>query len=320
MRGQSTDRIHVDPILAANANTIAQANAIIDAAVEEESGVIIQVSQTVLQEPGGRDIVEFVQMRKAEHSLLPISLNLDHGLSYEVCAEAIELGFDSVMIDGTYKPDGVTPRNFLDNREVTKRVVEFAHSKGVEVEGALGLVGSLTSCLGYLEEDYTPIGPFERDAFLTDVDMAISFVEDTKVDALAIAIGSTHGPSKFEREPGVADLELDRIDALRRALPETKLVLHGSSSVPQYIQDMFREFGGEMEPSWGMPLPILQDAVRRGVGKINIDTDLRIAMVAGMRKFLAESPSVANPRLIEAAGAEQVQLLCKEKIRAFARP
>lgn len=303
--------------LAANANTTAQAEAIVTAVIGEQSGAVLQLSQTVMRSGGGISLVRLIHSLKDANPSASITLHLDHGLDYDVCVEAMDLGFDSVMMDGSYKPDGVTPRSYAENVDVTSRVVEAAHARGVAVEGALGLVGSLISCLGHMEDDYTPVGPFPQDAFLTDVDLAKDFVSKTGVDALAIAIGTTHGPAKFEAEPSFEDLDLDRISQLRAALPGTLLVMHGSSSVSADLQDEINAFGGSIKKGWGMPVAVIQEAIRRGVGKVNVDTDLRLAMTAGMRRYMAEHPEETNPRLIEDAGKDAVTRLCRQKIRDF---
>ena len=303
-------------VLAANANTLSQAKAICLAGQLENCKVVLQVSQTVLLGDGGLELVYFARGLR-DNLGYDLTLHLDHGLTYDVCAKALNLGFDSVMIDGSYRPDGVTPRTLPENLEVTKKVVEAAHTLGKTVEGALGLVGSLTSCLGHTEDENLPIGPFPRDAFLTDPDLAREFVEKTSVDALAIAVGTTHGPFKFDHEPSIEDLDLERIIELRKAIPETLLVMHGSSTVPLHLQNQINAYGGDVEKAWGLPTPVIQEAIRRGVGKINVDTDLRMAMCGGIRKYLQENPTETNPRLIEAAGCEEVTRICREKIRDF---
>lgn len=303
-------------LLAANANSIAQAMAIAFAGRLEGCPAVLQVSQTVLVADGGSQLVRFVRSLRDEEGY-DLSLHLDHGLTHEVCVHAIDQGFDSVMIDGSYRADGLTPRTFAENLEVTARVVEWAHARGKAVEGALGLVGSLTSCLGHTEDENLPVGPFPRDAFLTDPSLAREFVAKTSVDALAIAVGTTHGPVKFDHEPSIADLDLERVSELRDALPGVLLVMHGSSSVPAYLQDQINAFGGEAPKAWGLPIPVVQEAIRRGVGKINVDTDLRMAMTAGLRRYLSENPSETNPRLIEAAARDEMIRLCRQKIRDF---
>jgi len=293
-----------------------QAVAIAEAGRLEDSSVVLQISQTVLLAEGGNELVRLITRLRDDEGYR-LTLHLDHGLTYEVCSQAMSEGFDSVMIDGTYKPDGVTPRTFEENLEVTSRVVELARRHGKQVEGALGLVGSLTSCLGHTEDENLPVGPFPRDAFLTDPVVAKDFVATTGVDALAIAVGTTHGPLKFEHEPSLEDLDLERISALRDALPGVLLVMHGSSSVPAYLQQQINSYGGEVPKAWGLPVSVVQEAIRRGVGKINVDTDLRMAMTAGLRRYLGENPGETNPRLIEGAGREEVTRLCRQKIRDF---
>lgn len=313
----TTEPVVARPIIAVNAHTFGQAQAIVEAAVEFEYPVTLQISQSDLRVKSGPGMVRGIRAILDEQARRYVKLHLDHGLDFDVCAEAIDLGFDSVMIDGTYNTDGVTPRSYEDNLAVTAQVVKHAHGKGVLVEGALGLVGDLRSCLGGSEDAPQRVGPFARNAFLTDVGAAVAFVDATNVDALAIAIGTVHGQGKFPTPPDSTDFDLTRITELRRALPTTLLVLHGCSSLPDELQTELVRFGGELKEGWGVPHETLADAVRRGVGKINIDTDLRLAMTGAMRRFLAEHPTEVNPGPIEAAGTARVKEVCVEWIDRF---
>lgn len=309
-----TYRRPAHPILAANAHTFGQAIGILQTAMELRHPVAIQVFPTLLKDPSGHALACAILALRDRHARSFVTVHLDHGLDFETCAEAVGLGFDSVMIDGSYQDDARTPRSYQENFELTRRVVDYAHARDVKVEGALGLVGALHNCLGRAEDTALSSGPFPREAFLTDVEQASRFVRGTGVDALAIAIGTVHGLNKFDAQPTARDFELDRISQLRAALPGTLLVLHGSSSLPAGVQEEVNRFGGQLPKGWGIPPSVIAEAVRRGIGKVNVDTDFRLAMTAGVRRFLAEKPEEINPAAIEQAGVRRVKDACAELI------
>jgi fructose-bisphosphate aldolase class II len=233
---------------------------------------------------------------------VPVALNLDHGNSAASCRKSIEMGFTSVMIDGSLLEDGKTPAPFEYNVAVTREVVEMAHARGVTVEGELG-------CLGMVEDGSS--------ALLTDPEQAVEFVRLTGVDALAVAIGTSHGAYKFSKKPTGSTLVMDLILRIHRNLPETHLVMHGSSSVPQELQDVINQFGGQMRQTYGVPLEEIQLGIRNGVRKVNVDTDGRMAMTGAVRRVLAESPAEFDPRTYLRAAREAMQKVVMERMVAF---
>ena len=223
-------------------------------------------------------------------------MHQDHGNSPATCKSAIENGFTSVMMDGSLKEDGKTPADFDYNVEVTREVVEMAHAMGVSVEGELGCLGSLESGDGEKEDGHGAEGMLSHDQLLTDPDEAERFVAETGVDALAVAIGTSHGAYKFTRKPTGEVLAMDRIEEIHRRLPNCHLVMHGSSSVPQDLQDVINKYGGKLKQTWGVPVEEIQRGIKHGVRKINVDTDNRLAITGAIRKVFAESPEKFDPR------------------------
>ncbi len=234
---------------------------------------------------------------------VPICVHQDHGNSEATCATAIQAGFTSVMMDGSLKADGKTPADYDYNVGVTKQVAEMAHLGGVSVEGELGVLGSLETGMGEKEDGHGAEGKLSHDQLLTDPDQAVEFVRETEVDALAIAMGTWHGAYKFTRKPDGAILAMGVIEEIHQQLPNTHLVMHGSSSVPQDLQDIINKFGGKMPQTWGVPVEEIQRGIKHGVRKINIDTDNRMAMTGQIRKVLPGAPGRVRSAQVPEAGA-----------------
>jgi fructose-bisphosphate aldolase class II len=244
-------------------------------------------------------------MAAAEESTIPIVLHLDHGDKPETCFMAIDLGFTSVMMDGSLEADGKTPASFEYNVAVTKEVVEHAHARGVTVEGELGTLGGV--------ED----GHGSGEVHLTDPDQAVEFVEETGIDALAVAIGTSHGAYKFSQPPDGEVLKMSLIQEIHRRLPHTHLVMHGSSSVPQELVAKVNEFGGALKPAWGVPLEEIQLGIRNGVRKINVDTDSRLAITGAIRQVFVESPKTFDPRDYLTPARAAMQALVVQRMEGF---
>jgi fructose-bisphosphate aldolase class II len=248
---------------------------------------------------------------------IPVCMHQDHGNSPATCLSAIQNGFTSVMMDGSLLEDGKTPASYEYNVEVTRKVVELAHPRGVSVEGELGCLGSLESGAGEQEDGHGAVGALSHDQLLTDPDQAAEFVAATGVDALAVAIGTSHGAYKFTRQPTGDILAMDRIEAIHRKLPNTHLVMHGSSSVPQELQDIINRFGGNIRQTWGVPVAEIQRGIKSGVRKINVDTDNRLAMTGAIRRVLWENPEKFDPRDYLKPAREAMKQVCIERMVAF---
>jgi fructose-bisphosphate aldolase class II len=270
-----------------NVNNMEQIQAIMAAAEETRSPVIVQASRGARSYAEDRYLYHLMLAAAELHPGIPMSLHQDHGNSFETCKSAIELGFTSVMMDGSLKEDGKTPSTFEENVEVTRRVVDFAHERGVSVEGEIGVLGGV--------EDGHGAGGSGLE-HVTDPDQAVEFAERTGVDSLAIAIGTSHGAYKFTRKPDGSVLKMDILIAIHKRLPHTHLVMHGSSSVPKDLQDVVNHYGGKLKPTWGVPIEEIQLGIRNGVRKINVDTDSRLAITGAIRKVFAESPEKFDPR------------------------
>ncbi|MEK9160631.1 MAG: ketose-bisphosphate aldolase [Patescibacteria group bacterium] len=268
-----------------NVNNMEQVQAIMEAASETKSPIILQASRGARKYAGDQYLFDLMTSAARQNPDIPVVIHQDHG-SKEACLSAIELGFTSVMMDGSLMEDNKTPNSFEANVEVTKAVVEIAHARGVSVEGELGVIGGI--------EDGHGMGGIG--GMLTDPDQAVEFVERTGVDALAVAIGTSHGAYKFSSKPDRAVLVMDRIIEIHKRLPNTHLVMHGSSSMPQELRETINQFGGNLKPSWGVPVEEIQLGIQHGVRKINVDTDIRLAMTAAVRKLLAETPEAFDPR------------------------
>jgi fructose-bisphosphate aldolase class II len=248
---------------------------------------------------------------------IPIAMHQDHGNSPETCASAIRQGFTSVMMDGSLKEDGKTPADYKYNVAVTRKVVQMAHKRGVTVEGELGCLGSLESGMGEAEDGHGAEGALSHDQLLTDPEQAKDFVARTGVDALAVAIGTSHGAYKFTRKPDGAVLAMDRIVEIHKLLPNCHLVMHGSSSVPQELQDIINRFGGRIKQTWGVPVEEIQLGIRNGVRKINVDTDNRMALTGAIRKVLAEHPDKFDPRDYMKPARDAMKQVCIDRMTAF---
>ena len=270
-----------------NVNNMEQIQAIMEAAKETNSPVIIQASRGARAFAQDRYLYHLILAANELYPEIPIAMHQDHGNGFDTCKSAIELGFTSVMMDGSLKEDGKTPASFEENVEVTKRVVEFAHARGVTVEGEIGVLGGV--------EDGHGAGGSGLE-HLTDPDQAVEFAERTGVDALAIAIGTSHGAYKFNKKPDGSVLKMNLLIEIHKRLPHTHLVMHGSSSVPKDLQDIVNQYGGKLKPTWGVPVEEIQLGIQNGVRKINVDTDNRLAITGAIRKVLAESPEKFDPR------------------------
>lgn len=285
-----------------NVNNMEQIQGIMRAASETESPVIIQASRGALKYTNMAYIKYLAAAAVEDNPGIPIVLHLDHGNSLETCKQAIELGFTSVMIDGSLKEDSKTPTTFDENVSVTRKVVEYAHSFGVSVEGELGTLGGIEDGVG------------SGKVMLTDPDEAVKFVELTGVDALALAIGTSHGAYKFKAEPKLA---LDIINEVVKKVPGLPLVMHGSSSVPQELIEVINKYGGRLEKTMGVPIESIKEAIKRGIRKINVDTDGRLAMTGAVRKYLSENPDAFDPRSYFGAAREAVYQSVKSKMIDF---
>jgi fructose-bisphosphate aldolase class II len=304
-------------VAAFNVNNMEQIQAIMEAARETDSPVIVQASR------GARAYTQDAYLRHLMlaavelYPYIPVVMHQDHGNSPATCLSAIENGFTSVMMDGSLLEDGKTPADYEYNVRVTSEVVRMAHPRNVSVEGELGCLGSLESGHGEAEDGHGAEGKLSREQLLTDPDQAEDFVRRTGVDALAVAIGTSHGAYKFTRRPTGEILAMDRIEAIHKKIPNCHLVMHGSSSVPQELQDELRKYGGQMKQTWGVPIEEIQRGIRHGVRKINVDTDNRIAMTAAIRKVLMTSPEKFDPRDYLKPAREAMKKVCMERMIAF---
>ncbi len=304
-------------IPAFNINNLEQIQAIMQAADATDSPVILQGSAGARKYAGEPFLRHMVLAAAEAFPHIPIAMHQDHGASPAVCQRSIRSGFTSVMMDGSLLEDMKTPSSYDYNVEVTRKVVEMAHAVGVSVEGELGCLGSLESGMAGEEDGSGAEGKLSHDQLLTDPDQAADFVKRTKVDALAIAIGTSHGAYKFSRKPTGDILAIARIKEIHARIPSTHLVMHGSSSVPQEWLDVIREYGGKMKETYGVPVEEIQEGIRNGVRKVNIDTDIRLAMTGAIRRYMAKNPDDFDPRkpLKEAVAAARD--VCKQRYQQF---
>jgi fructose-bisphosphate aldolase, class II len=300
-----------------NINNMEQIRAIMLAAHECDSPVILQASAGARNYTGEAFLRHMVEAAVETWPHIPVVLHQDHGASPAVCQRSIRSGFTSVMMDGSLKEDMKTPAPYEYNVMVTRRVVEMAHAVGVSVEGELGVLGSLETGQAGEEDGSGAEGTLNHDQLLTDPDQAVDFVTATGVDALAIAIGTSHGAYKFSRKPTGDILAIDRIREIHARLPNTHLVMHGSSSVPQEWLNIIREHGGEIKETYGVPVEEIQNGIRYGVRKVNIDTDIRLAMTGAVRRLLAQKPDEFDPRKFFAAALDAARDLCRDRFEAF---
>src|ERR1700712_2152016 len=283
-------------IPAFNVNNLEQVQAVMEAARETGAPVILQASAGARKYAGEPFIKHLIQAAIEAYPHIPLVMHQDHGQSPDVCRGAIDLGFSSVMMDGSLQGDGKTIASYDYNVDVTRTVVDMAHQLGVTVEGELGCLGSLETMKGDKEDGHGTEATMTMEQLLTDPEEAAEFVKRTQLDALAIAIGTSHGAYKFTRKPTGDILAINRIKQIHQRIPNTHLVMHGSSSVPQDLLAEIREFGGDMKETYGVPVEEIQEGIKNGVRKVNIDTDLRLAITAAVRKFLAENPDKFNAR------------------------
>lgn len=304
-------------IPAFNVNNLEQVHAVMTAADEVGAPVILQASAGARRYAGENFIKHLIQAAVETWPHIPLVMHQDHGQTPAICQGAIDLGFTSVMMDGSLKEDGKTPADFDYNVDVTKQVVALAHKVGATVEGELGCLGSLETGEAGEEDGIGAVGKLSMEQMLTDPEEAAQFVQATQLDALAIAIGTSHGAYKFTREPTGDILAISRVKEIHARIPNTHLVMHGSSSVPQDFLATIREYGGNMKETYGVPVKEIQEAIKFGVRKVNIDTDIRLAMTAAVRKFLHENPEKFDAREWLKPARDAAKNLCKERYLAF---
>jgi fructose-bisphosphate aldolase class II len=308
---------HAYGIPAFNINNLEQIQAIMQAADETSSPVIMQGSAGARKYAGEAFLRHMVLAAAEQYPHIPVAIHQDHGASPAVCQKSIRSGFTSVMMDGSLKEDMKTPASYDYNVAVTRKVAELAHAVGVSVEGELGVLGSLETGTAGKEDGSGAEGALSRDQLLTDPEQAADFVRKTGVDALAIAIGTSHGAYKFSRKPTGDILAIGRIKAIHERIPNTHLVMHGSSSVPQEWLDVIREFGGKMKETYGVPVDEIREGIRHGVRKVNIDTDIRLAMSGAMRRYLARHPDDFDPRKPLKEAMLAAKGICKQRFEQF---
>jgi len=300
-----------------NVNNLEQMRAIMEAADRTDSPVIIQASAGARKYAGAPFLRHLILAAVEEFPHIPVCMHQDHGTSPAVCQRSIQLGFSSVMMDGSLGEDGKTPMDYDYNVDVTRRTVEMAHACGVSVEGELGCLGSLETGMAGEEDGIGAEGKLDMEQLLTDPEEAADFVKATQVDALAIAIGTSHGAYKFTKPPTGDTLSIQRIKEIHARIPDTHLVMHGSSSVPQEWLEVINRFGGEIPETYGVPVEEIVEGIRHGVRKVNIDTDLRLASTGAVRRFLAENPSEFDPRKFLKETVTAMRDVCIARYEAF---
>ena len=300
-----------------NINDMEQGLAIMRAAAACDAPVILQASRGARSYAGDIMLRHIVQALVEMHPDVPVVLHQDHGNNEATCLSAIRHGFTSVMMDGSLEEDMKTPASYDYNVAITRRVTEAAHAVGASVEGELGVLGSLETGEAGVEDGSGAEGKLSHDQLLTDPDQAVDFVARTKVDALAIACGTSHGAYKFSRKPDGDILSMETIAAIHAKLPDTHLVMHGSSSVPQYLQDLINAHGGHMPQTYGVPVEEIERGIRMGVRKVNIDTDCRMAMTGQFRKVAQESPGEFDPRKFLIPAMKELEALCRDRFERF---
>jgi fructose-bisphosphate aldolase class II len=304
-------------IPAFNVNNLEQVQAVMQAADEVGAPVILQASAGARKYAGEPFIKHLIQAAAEQWPHIPLVMHQDHGTNPKVCQGALDLGFGSVMMDGSLMEDGKTPSSFDYNVNVTKTVVEMAHKVGATVEGELGCLGNLETGDAGEEDGIGAVGKLDHSQMLTDPEEAAVFVKATQLDALAIAIGTSHGAYKFSRKPTGDILAISRVKEIHARIPNTHLVMHGSSSVPQELLALINQYGGQMKETYGVPVEEIQEAIKFGVRKINIDTDIRLAMTAACRKFLAENPDKFDAREWLKPARAAAQAICKQRYLEF---
>ena len=300
-----------------NVNNLEQVQAIMEAAYETNSPAIMQASAGARKYAGEHFLRHLIEAAVESYPDIPVVMHQDHGQSPTVCLQAMRLGFSSVMMDGSLMADGKSVASYEYNVDTTKQVVDMAHAIGVTVEGELGCLGSLETMKGDKEDGHGADGTMTREQLLTDPEQAADFIKKTGADALAIAIGTSHGAYKFTRKPTGDILAIDRIKQIHARIPNTHLVMHGSSSVPQDLLEIIRANGGEMKETYGVPVEEIQEGIKHGVRKINIDTDIRLAMTAAIRKFMNENKSHFDPRDYLKPARAAAKAICKQRFEQF---
>ena len=304
-------------IPAFNVNNLEQVQAVMAAAEEVGAPVILQASAGARKYAGEAFIKHLIQAAVEAYPAIPLVMHQDHGQSPAICQGAINLGFGSVMMDGSLREDGKTPASFNYNVDVTRKVVEMAHAVGVTVEGELGCLGNLETGDAGEEDGIGAEGKLDHSQMLTDPEEAAVFVKATQLDALAIAIGTSHGAYKFSRKPTGDILAISRVKEIHKRIPNTHLVMHGSSSVPHDLLAIINQYGGKMKETYGVPVEEIQEAIKHGVRKINIDTDIRLAMTGAVRKFLAENPDKFDAREWLKPAREAAKKICQQRYVEF---
>ena len=304
-------------IPAFNVNNLEQVQAVMAAADEVGAPVILQASAGARKYAGEPFIKHLIQAACEMYPHIPLVMHQDHGTSPKVCEGAINLGFGSVMMDGSLMEDGKTPSSFDYNVDVTRKVVEMAHKVGVTVEGELGCLGNLETGDAGEEDGIGAVGKLDHSQMLTDPEEAATFVKATQLDALAIAIGTSHGAYKFSRKPTGDILAISRVKEIHARIPNTHLVMHGSSSVPADLLAIINEFGGKMKETYGVPVEEIQEGIRHGVRKINIDTDIRLAMTGAIRRAMRKDPSEFDPRKYMKEAMQAARDICIARYEAF---
>jgi fructose-bisphosphate aldolase class II len=300
-----------------NVNNLEQVQAIMQAADKTDSPVIMQASAGARKYAGEAFLRHLIEAALETYPHIPIVMHQDHGASPSVCVQSIRSGFSSVMMDGSLREDAKTPASYEYNVDVTAHVVKIAHAVGVSVEGELGCLGSLESGMAGEEDGSGAEGKLSHDQLLTDPDQAADFVAKTGVDALAIAIGTSHGAYKFTRKPTGDILAMERIREINSKIPNTHLVMHGSSSVPQELLQIIREHGGDLRETYGVPVEEILEGIKHGVRKINIDTDIRLAMTGAIRRSMAKDPSEFDPRKYMKEAMAAAREVCIDRYEAF---
>ncbi|WP_298442461.1 class II fructose-bisphosphate aldolase [uncultured Ferrimonas sp.] len=308
---------HSYGVPAFNVNNLEQMRAIMQAAEQTDSPVIVQASAGARKYARPQFLKYLMNAALEQYPDVPVCIHQDHGTSPDVCQRSIQMGFSSVMMDGSLRADGKTPADYGYNVQVTQRTVAFAHACGVSVEGEIGCLGSLETGMAGEEDGVGAEGVLSHDQLLTDPEEAARFVAATKVDALAIAIGTSHGAYKFSKKPTGEVLRMDRIKEIHARIPDTHLVMHGSSSVPQEWLEIINQYGGEIPETYGVPVEEIVEGIKYGVRKVNIDTDLRLASTGAVRKFLAENPAEFDPRKFLQASMDAMAGICTDRFEAF---
>jgi fructose-bisphosphate aldolase class II len=300
-----------------NVNNLEQMRAIMEAASKVDAPVIVQASAGARKYAGAPFLRHLILAAIEEFPHIPVVMHQDHGTTPDICQRSIQLGFSSVMMDGSLKSDGKTPSSYDYNVDVTRTVVQFSHACGVSVEGEIGCLGSLETGKAGEEDGVGAAGTLDHSQLLTDPEEAARFVKETGVDALAIAIGTSHGAYKFSRKPTGDVLRIDRVKEIHARIPNTHLVMHGSSSVPQEWLQIINQYGGEIPETYGVPVEEIVEGIKHGVRKVNIDTDLRLASTGAIRRFIATHPGEFDPRKYLNETIIAMRDLCIARYEAF---